>query len=662
MTQQAIHFLTFINKSEFTMLDSSTLAQLKSLKTDIHNSTPRHTGEVKSTQGRYGFTVTDSGESFFLAPEEMDKVFPRDCIDFKVVTDKKGKPQAIIEKLQHSSVSLLWGTYQVRGKGHFIAPDAPLGQRWIFIPPKARKNAQAGDLIAAQLTQHPYPSGRAQAEVIAVFGAPDAMQVEQRFMLHKYQIATDFTPDVQQQVSRLLQQNIESEQDARLDLTHLPFVTIDSPTTRDIDDALLVEAQTQGWRLWAAIADPAAFIAPDSPLDTAAKQRATSVYMPDMNIPMLPRELSENLCALAEGQMRYALVAELQISDAGDIQEVQLHNALIKSQARLNYNQVTELIEQGMTESISPSLQGHIMHLDACTQALRAHRQSHCIIMEEKRDYKLVTDATGKVVDICKIERNAAHRVVEECMLACNRAVANWLYSKQKGIYITNSGVRTERQGDMASLIQELLELEKKPKFSKLDLQGYLDLFQQAQKKNQQYDIRRLLSRQMDRSVLNLEPLPHLGLGFAHYTTFSSPLRKYNDLLVHRLIKSILAHENMPLPLQAQLDDMQEKQNNARMAANQAEQWLKFDWLLKQPQDDAYQAQIFQLMPHGLRVRLLDSGIEGYVDLDKTQKWQLDNIHMRLANKEACFNLNQDITVALHKAEKSKRHLLFKLV
>ncbi len=642
------------------MFDSSTLAQLKNLKADIYNSTPRYTGVVKSTQGRYGFAVTESGASFFLAPEEMDKVFPFDEIDFKVVTDTKGKQKAIIEKLQSTSISELWGTYQVRGKGHFIEADTNIGQRWVFIPPNARKNAKAGDFIYAKLKQHPYPSGRAQAEIIEVFGAPEKPQVEQQFMLHKYQIATDFSAEVMQQVACLLQQGIAATEDT-LDLTHLPFITIDSPHTRDIDDALLVEAQTEGWRLWVAIADPAALIAVDSPLDMAARQRATTVYMPDMNMPMLPRELSENLCSLSAGDVRRAMVAELHVNDAGDISDVQLHNGLIKSQARLNYNQVTELLEQGVAESIAPSLQGHIMHLDACTQALRAYRQQHCIIMDEKRDYKLLTDDNGKLVDICKLERHAAHRVVEECMLASNRAVAGWLYAKQKGIYITNAGVRTERQGDMGSLIQELLALDKKPKFSKLTLSEYLALFKQAQNKNEQFDIRLMLSRQMDRSFLNLEPLPHMGLGFAHYTTFSSPLRKYNDLLVHRLIKNILASEPVQLPSQTLLDDIQAQQNTARMAANQVEQWLKFDWLLKQPQEQCYQAQIFQLMPHGLRVRLLDSGIDGYVDLNKDKKWQLDNIHMQLFNKKVRFSLNQEISVSLQQVDKSKRNLLFKL-
>lgn len=644
------------------MLDSSTLAQLKSLKADIYNSIPRHTGEVKGTQGRYGFAVTPEGESFFLAPDEMDKVLAGDIIDFKVETAKNGKQQAIIEKLKETQIKQLWGSYRIRGKGHFIEPHGSSFNRWIFIPPKARQKAKNGQLIRAELTQHPYPSGRAQADIVQIFGSPDEPQVEQRFMLDKYQIESEFTETISEQLTKLAQTEINQEESGRLDLTHLPFVTIDSPTTKDIDDALLVEAQTKGWRLWIAIADPSEFIEPNSPLDEAARNRAASVYMPDMNIPMLPRELSENLCSLSEQTLRCAMVVELQVTDEGQIENTLIHQALIKSHARLNYYQVAELITQGNCDGISPSLQGHIMHLDACSQALRAHREKHCLIMDEKRDYKLVTGENGKVVDICKLERNAAHRVVEECMLACNRAVAGWLAKQNKGIYITNAGIRTERQGDMGSLLQEILELEKKPKFSKLSLAEYLALIHQAQDKAEKtYDIKQMLSRQMDRSQLNIESLPHVGLGFEHYTTFSSPLRKYNDLLVHRIVKGILANQDIKLPSQEELDEIQQQQNTVRMASAQAEQWLKLDWLAKQPQESEYKAQIFQLMPHGLRVKLLDYGIDGYVDLNKNKKWQLDNVHMRLYNQEHSYNINEEISVKVQEVDINKQNLLFQI-
>lgn len=643
------------------MLDSSTLAQLKILKTDIHNSIPRYTGEVKGTQGRYGFAVTDKGDAFFLSPDEMDKVLPGDTIAFKVEEAKNGKKQAIIEKLLESQVNELWGTYQIRGKGHFIAPDDNQLNRWIFIPPKQRKGAKPGQLIHAKLTQHPYPSGRSQAEIIRIIGCPEDAQVEQKFMISKYGIESEFSSQSNQQVDNLCNEHKTLNSENRLDLSHLPFITIDSPSTRDIDDALLVEAQTQGWRLWIAIADPAAFIQEGTDLDKEAAKRATSVYMPDLNIPMLPRALSENLCSLSEDNLRYAMVVELQVTDSGDIESTQIHNALIKSQARLSYHQVSELINQGSSGDISPSLQGHVMHLDACSKALREYRQNHCIIMDEKRDYKLITGENGKVIDICKLERSAAHQVVEECMLACNRSVAQWLAQSDNGIYITNAGVRTERQGDVASLLKEILGLESKLKFSKLTLKEYLDLFKGAQEKSTQFDIPKMLSRQMDRSLLNTQAQPHSGLGFEQYTTFTSPLRRYNDLLVHRIIKRRLAQENNSPISQETLDKLQQRQNNARMASMQAEQWLKLDWFAKQPADKSYNAQIFQLMSHGLRVKLVDYGIDGYVDLDKNQKWQLDTVHMVLSNDSHTFNLNGEITVCVDKIDVGKRNLLFKL-
>lgn len=644
------------------MLDQSALTQLKSLKKDIHDSTPRHEGIVRSTAGRFGFVVTDKHEQFYLSPDEMEKVLPSDRIAFRVENTAKGKQQAIIEKVVASNIKSFMGTYRVRGKGVFVEPDHPAFSRWVFVPPAKRLNAENGDLVRAHISKHPYPHGRVQATLDEVIGKPSERHIEQRFMLQKWNIDEHTPDDANEQVQTLLERHTLSDQ--RTDLTHLPFVTIDSAATRDIDDALYAEAQSQGWVVWIAIADPSALIEPGSALDTLAAKRATSAYLPDMVLPMLPRELSEGACSLQENETRPAMAVELHISNEGEIQQTNIHKALVKSHAKLSYSQVNDLI-QGQDNAIAPALRGPVSHLHACSQALACFRKAHCLVMDERPDFKLITDDTGKAVDVIRLDRSDAHRLVEECMLACNRSVAHWLAERNSGFFIAHGGIRTERIGDVANLIKDALGLEKKPKIATLALNEYVELMQQAEQAQCEWPIKAILSRQQERSQYSLEPKPHSGLGFELYTTFTSPLRKYNDLLIHRLVKQCLEAPELPpqLPEQSLLDALNEQQTHARMAATQAESWLKLEWLSKQDPQQTYAATLLQPHSAGLLVRLDDNGMEGQIIFKKNKHGPtFDSKTMSLTYQDVVYKAGQALSVNVADIDISNRQLKLNLV
>lgn len=645
------------------MLDINALSQLQSLKKEIRDSVPRFTGRVRASRGRYGFVNTEDGASYFLTPEEMDKVLPDDTIDFRVEPAPDGKEQAIVEKLVSSEITSFYGTYIVRGKGHFIDPDHPTLKRWVFIPPQLRQGAKDGDLVKGHVSLHPMEkgaNGKLQAAVDTIIGNLSDPGIEQNFTLSKWNLPVCFNLDIQDEIKALQKQSLEALLETRTDFSHLPFVTIDSASTRDLDDALFAEAQSEGWTLWIAIADPSAWIQPGSLLDADANKRGTSVYLPDFVIPMLPSEASENLCSLQANELRPAMVVELRIGEDGAIRQTHLYQATIKSHAKLTYSQVTQLVE-GEHSDISADLQGPLLHLHDCANALSQWRQANALVMDERPDYKLILDENGKVQDIISLERTVAHRIVEECMLACNRSVASWLAEKNSGFFIAHGGLRVERIPEVSELLKEELGLEETPNLS--NLSDYIGWNQQADKANSELPLRLIISRQQDRSNLTLEAKPHFGLGFNYYTTFTSPLRKYNDLLLHRIIKQLLNKETPNLPTAESLQSIQTAQANARLASMQVENWLKLQWLDNQDKEQLYDASIVYVGPFSITVRLDNTGIEGNVEMRKKgEQWVFDSKTLSQTNGSTSLRLGQDVRVALEEVQPQASVAKFKLM
>ena len=396
-----------------------------------------------------------------------------------------------------------------------------------------------------------------------------------------------------------------------------------------------------------------------SALDELAQKRATSVYFADGVMPMLPPELSEQASSLQEGAVRPAMVAELHLAQDAAVKDIKLYEAIIESRAKLTYSQVAQHIAT-VCEDIPADLHGSIHHLADCASALNQWRREHSLIMEERPDFRLILNDEGQISDIVRIDRNDAHKLVEECMLVCNRSVAEWLRVRKAGFFIEQSGIRTERIGEAAALLKEQLNLEKKPDLA--DKETYISLLQQAANADSELPLRTILSRQMQRSEYGRTGLPHLGLGFSCYTTFTSPLRKYNDLLIHRTVKALLKEETPPEISDEVLQSIQLGQNRARAAASLAEQWLKLNWLRLQPEGQAYDGTLVNMNSSSFTVRLNDTGIEGVIDRRKAKgKWVFDSKTMTHRQGETCFMLGQPIKVIVQEVEPVRRQLKLRL-
>src|SRR5690606_8196690 len=531
------------------MLNSDALNQLRALKQHITEEKQRNTGTVKGSQGRFGFVVLDDGREIYLPAEQMQRVFPDDRVTIDVITASDGKQSAVVEALIESPLRDFTGTYVVRDNAHFVEPDLPRLSRWIFLPPKQRQPIrgekrlpQHGDLVRARITRHPLADGKPAARIEALIGSPTEDFIAVRYALARFNLPLG---DIAFDKADLLQPDLST----RTDLTALPFVTIDGASTRDMDDALYAERHGDGWRLWVAIADPTAWVKPDSALDRAIAARANTVYFPGQTVAMLPEALANDHCSLIEGAERAVLVCRMDIDAAGNIVGSDMLEARIRSHARLSYDEVAAVLQGA--DAVTAQRE-NIKTLAAAATALRGQSDRDHLLMSERPDSRMQLDEHGRITAIIVQQKTAANQLVEECMVAANRCAADYLQQNNASgaLYVCHSGFRAERRDNIAQLLGA--RLPEKAGVDTTTLAGYIELIQSLDQQQVAADtdthtgtetappLRAILSRWLERSQIKTTAAPHFGMGLPRYTTFTSPIRKYSDFLVHRAIKACL--------------------------------------------------------------------------------------------------------------------------
>ncbi|MCW8978276.1 MAG: RNB domain-containing ribonuclease, partial [Marinobacter sp.] len=374
------------------MLNADALSQLRQLKSDIKDNKVVFPGTVKATNGRFGFVALDEGRDVFLPPEEMQKVLPGDRVNVTEQEVEKGKTQGVVDELLETRLNTFVGRYLVKGKGHFVVPETPGINRWIFIPPKERMNAQQDDYLYCQIHKHPIKDGKGQAKVLRVIGKAGEPGIERSFTLATFDLADTWPDAVRTQADSLSESDIESREAGREDRTDRPYVTIDSPGTQDMDDALLAEPNATGWTLSIAIADPTAVIETDSPAEQEAFNRATAIYFPGEPLPMLPDSISTRLCSLMPDVKRLALVCDLQVNNDGSLGDYSFHQAVIQSKGKLSYELVSNLIEGREDDEIKAlpdDVANSLDQLHQAATALRKWRSEHALLSGDRPEFRL---------------------------------------------------------------------------------------------------------------------------------------------------------------------------------------------------------------------------------------------------------------------------------
>jgi ribonuclease R len=449
------------------------------------------------------------------------------------------------------------------------------------------------------------------------------------------------------------QEQLSEDNSEREDRTATAFVTIDAPSTQDMDDALWAEATDNGWQLSIAIADPSAMLAAGSALDQEALRRATSVYMPGFTVPMLPEELSNRRCSLTPGDDRPAMVCDMQVDSGGNITDYRLSLATVRSSAKLSYQDVAAFIDQQQAiEGVDA--EALIQPLVDVTQALLTQRKRDHLVVEGRPEFRLILNAERKIDRIEPLVKTSAHQLVEECMVAANRCAADFM--GEHGLFSSHAGFRSERLEGVTKLAEEQVGISG---IDLASLDGYRQLIN-AIDDAQPFPTRSVLARMLERGQLSCEPAPHYGMGLQRYTTFTSPIRKYSDLLVHRQIKAKLQQQTAEPISEQTLAQLQAGLDAARQARQQMEQWLKCQYIASEVGQTA-SGIVCQINSNGFTVRL-DNGVEGFVDTRLLkEKYSFDPLRLRLSGPSLTVELEQRVDVVIQEVDDKQRNIQFTL-
>jgi len=656
------------------MLDPNALSQLNQLKAGILADKDIQQGTVRGTQSRFGFVVLDDGREAFLPPDAMSRVFPGDRVEASLTQNENNKDKwdAELISLLESPLKVVFGRYLIRGKGFFVATDMPQLNRWLFIPPKARANAEEGDFLECLVTRHPFEDGKAQVKIVDILGKDTDIGIEHKVTQRKHQLPNTWNQAASEQLDGIEIKDIDAA--GREDLTALPLVTIDSASTQDMDDAVHAEANDQGWTLSVAIADPSSDIEQGSPLDLAALERANTTYLAGGPVTMLPEALAHGRYSLVAGETRQALVCQMQITSTGHISEYRFCEALITSRHKLSYEQVADLLENDNSAAVPSDTIEHLNALDACANALNAYRAEHMLLMEDRSDFELQLNEQMRINNIVCQKRNRAQQLVEESMLATNRSAGD-LFAQHAsnnnleqclGIFSSHAGFRAERTEAIKQLLGKDLPALAELEIETLD--GYRHLIQSLQKddsaaaQNQLAACRLMLQA----GKLTHEAKPHMGLGMQYYATVTSPIRRYNDLFNHRAIKAILANQPLTGLSDKELAGLQERIGRTRRAARDLEQWLTCLYMQEQELQDKLagkpqplEATVSRVTSGGIAINLIENGVSGFIRLN-SKEYKFDAERMTLTSETQTLKLNQPVTVVLDGSNLDKKQINFK--
>jgi ribonuclease R len=505
-------------------------------------------GRIHAHPDGYGFLIADDQDidDLYINRREMRRVMHGDRVMARVEQKSRGGSEAQITQVLERAHQRLVGTYaRIDRQDYLIPMDARIAPVRIQA---SDKRPEEGAVVAAEISRYGTALSPPEARLDGVLGNPDDPEVQAQSIVFRYGLSTDFPAEVQQQAERISQAIAAGEIPRRTDLRGLPIVTIDGENARDFDDAVYVRRQGSGYELYVSIADVAAYVPEGSPLDAEAYARATSVYFPDRAIPMLPVELSNGICSLNPGQDRLTKTACIEFNARGEVVRSRFFNSVIRSHARMTYTNVRRILVDRDPEVFEryTALVDQFRLMEELALLILQRRKARGNLDFDLPEAEIVLDLQGVPEDIVRAERNIAHRIIEEFMIAANEAVARRLTEVNLPLlYRVHEGPDAEA---LEALAPFLLSLgyrlpARKENIAPLDLQRLLE---SARGKPEERVLNRVLLRSMKQAVYQPENVGHFGLASPCYTHFTSPIRRYPDLIVHRMFDKALGQEKLP--------------------------------------------------------------------------------------------------------------------
>ncbi|KGY07601.1 exoribonuclease II [Vibrio sinaloensis] len=645
--------------------DNPLLAQLKQ---QIQENLPKKEGTIKATEKGFGFLEVDSKTSYFIPPPYMKKCMHGDKVKAIIRTEKE-REQAEPEELLEQGLNRFIGRVKLfKGKLN-VAPDHPQLKK-LSLKAKTRKGIKSddlkeGDWVVAQLIRHP-------------------LKGDNGFFVEITEKITDADDKIAPWWVTLAQNDLPNSEPAgidnweiiddedleRLDMTHIPFVTIDGESTKDMDDALYAKkTETGDFELTIAIADPTAYITPDSEMDKVARERGFTIYLPGRNIPMLPRDLADELCSLIENQQRPALCCRVTVSKEGVIgDDIAFFAANIKSHARLAYDHVSDWIENGASEAWQPSdeIAQVVRDLYEFSLARADWREKNAVVFPDRPDYRFELSEDNDVVAIHADMRRSANRLVEEAMITANICAGKTLQATfDSGVFNTHAGFKPEKIEDVVKLVNPDGELPFTAE-SVATLEGFAALRRWLAEQETSYLDNRIRKSQAYSEIGN-KPLPHYAMGLELYATWTSPIRKYGDMINHRMLKAhILGKEPVQTADETVGEELALHRKHHKIAERNVGDWLYARTLADEPaKETKFHGEIFDINRAGMRVRLVENGaaafIPGSLILANKERLECNADEGTIAiDKEVIYRLGDVLEVVLSDVNQESRSIVAK--
>lgn len=661
-----------------SLVEEGALAHIKGDRYSLPRSINLVTGTVSAHRDGYGFVSPASGEGgdVFIPARFMREVMHGDRVVVRVEHGfRSGRPEGRIIRVLERAHRTVVGRFEVGRRFGYVVPADPRLGTDLFIPKAASRQVRPGQMVVARIDTYPGRNRSAEGTIIEVLGDPADPEVEILTIAHKYGLPVEFPGEVLAAVASVPDVVNEDDRRGREDLRLLPTVTIDGETAKDFDDAVSVRQESDGKvRLWVSIADVGHYVREGSPVDLEAYERGTSVYFPGKCLPMLPEKLSNGICSLNPAVDRLTMTAEMLFDRDGRRLDSRFYPAVIRSQARLTYTEVAAMLVENDAATIDryPDIYPHLQVMAELAQRLTAMRRRRGSLDFDLPEAEIVLDLQGRPENIVRAERNLAHRLIEEFMLAANEAVATFLAGRDAPLlYRVHEPPSTEKLQAFQEFIGHFnygISLDK----GSVDPRRLQQLLVELEGKPEERMINQVLLRSMKQAHYSPENVGHFGLAADLYCHFTSPIRRYPDLVVHRALRQVLTAGKLPdkhkAHLQEVLPAMGEHTSQRERRAMEAEREivsLKKCQFMADKVGEVFSGFVSGVQPFGFFVELEDLFVEGLVHIssipDDFYMFEEDLQRLLGQHRRRIFQVGGEVQVTVAKVDLDRREIDFVL-
>jgi ribonuclease R len=628
-------------------------------------------GRVKAHPDGYGFVIPEAEgeEDIFIGSRNLKEAMHGDRVVARIESiRKKGKEGSVIRILERKTRHVVGKFMRAKNYSYVLPEDERILQE-VFIPEGETKRARPNQMVVAEIIQYPTERTRPEGRITHILGYADDPEIEPQIIVHKYDLPHRFTSAAIKEAQNLPPDPLTQEYRERVDLRGIPTFTIDGENARDFDDAVSVEREKEGGvKLYVSISDVSHYVEEGSALDDEAYLRGTSVYFPDRAIPMFPPELSNDICCLHPRVDRLTLTAELRYDGKGERREVRFYPSVIRSNERLTYTGVRKIVVDGdpeLREKFSHLLPSLDLMADLC-QKLRQKRVARGAIDFDLPEPEVVLNLQGETEDIIRAERSLAHQIIEEFMIAANEAVAQ--YMEERGfpsIYRIHEPPKKEALEEFRRFVSHLgYKMRKESDPSAKEFQRVLS---EVKGRPEERVVNEILLRSMKWAKYSAKNLGHFGLASDHYTHFTSPIRRYPDLIVHRLLKKALSKEDIQTSeeyLARRADHLSSRERVAMEAEREILDRYRVRFM-KDKIGDEFEGVISGVTAFGFFVELKDIFVEGLVRVTS-----LHDDYYQYHEKKYClagerthktYRIGDEIRVRVDRVDAERRHIDFGL-